>query len=204
LPNFGAGTYSGVKLARTIKEGFNTLVVPFSMTQAEVEEQFGAGSVVYELKEFEGDVIHFQPADGVTANKPCILKAAKAGSEYSFAGREVEKAAPTVETAGAVTFNGSYAASFTVPNNGENYIVSGGKLYLVDSDNVTIAGTRAYFNVVGNQAREISFDGVTGIATVEKGELKKVFTGDIFDLTGRKVKNPSNGIFVVEGKKVVF
>lgn len=205
IPAYVPGTYPSVKLAREIKAGFNTLVVPFSMTQAEVEEQFGEGSVVYELKEFEGDVIHFQPADGVTANKPCILKAAKGGSEYSFAGREVAEAAPTDETAGAVTFNGSYAASFTVPANDENYIVSGGKLYLVDSDNVTIAGTRAYFNVVGNQAREISFDGVlTGIATVEKGELKKVFTGDIFDLTGRKVKNPSNGIFVVEGKKVVF
>lgn len=205
LPSYAPGTYPSVKLAREIKAGFNTLVVPFSMTQAEVEEQFGEGSVVYELKEFEGNVIHFQPADGVTANKPCILKAAKGGSEYSFAGREVEKAAPVAATAGAVTFNGSYAASFTVPNNGENYIVSGGKLYLVDSDNVTIAGTRAYFNVVGNQARSISFDGVlTGITTVENGEVKKAFTGDIFDLSGRKVKNPSKGIYVVEGKKVVF
>ena len=203
LPNFGAGAYSSVKLVREIKAGFNTLVVPFSMSQAEVEEQFGAGSVVYELKEFEGDVIHFQPADGVTANKPCILKAAKGDSEYSFSGRKVEKAAPTVETAGAVTFNGSYAASFTVPANDENYIVSGGKLYLVDSS-VIIKGTRAYFSVVGNQAREISFDGVTGITTVENGEVKKAFTGNIFDLSGRKVKNPSKGIYVVEGKKVVF
>ena len=176
------------------------------MTQDEVEATFGTGSVVYELNSFENEVIGFKTADGISPNKPCILKATEEGTSYDIKGRTIVAgdATPT-STVGAVSLIGSYAASFTVPNNGENYIVSGGKLYLVDSDNVTIAGTRAYFNVVGNQARSISFDGVlTGIATVEKGELKKVFTGDIFDLTGRKVKNPSNGIFVVEGKKVVF
>ena len=203
LPSYAAGAYTGVKLARTIKEGFNTLVVPFDITQAEVEEKFGDGSVVYELNSFDGDVIHFQTAEGVKANTPCILKAANAGSEYTFTGREVEEATPTVATTGAVTFNGSYAAEFIVPNNGENYVINGGKLYKVNSA-VTIKGTRAYLSVVGNQAREISFDGVTGISTVESGEFKKAFTGDIFDLTGRKVKNPSNGTYVVEGKKVVF
>ena len=203
LPSYAAGAYTGVKLARTIKEGFNTLVVPFDITQAEVEEKFGDGSVVYVLDSFDGDVIHFQTAEGVKANTPCILKAANAGSEYTFTGREVEEATPIVATTGAVTFNGSYAAEFTVPANGENYVINGGKLYNVNSD-VTIKGTRAYLSVVGNQAREISFDGVTGISTVESGEFKKAFTGDIFDLTGRKVKNPSKGTYVVEGKKVVF
>lgn len=203
LPSYAAGAYTGVKLARTIKEGFNTLVVPFDITQAEVEEKFGDGSVVYVLDSFDGDVIHFQTAEGVKANTPCILKAANAGSEYTFTGREVEEATPIVATTGAVTFNGSYAASFTVPANDENYVINGGKLYKVNSA-VTIKGTRAYLSVVGNQAREISFDGVTGISTVESGEFKKAFTGDIFDLTGRKVKNPSNGVYVVEGKKVVF
>ena len=198
----GAGD---VTLNRTIIVGYNTLVLPFNMTQDEVEATFGEGSVVYELNSFENEVIGFKTADGISPNKPCILKATEAGTSYDIKGRTIVAgdANPT-STVGAVSLIGSYDDEFIVPQTGDNYVVSKGNLYLVNSE-VKIKGTRAYFNVVGNQAREISFDGVlTGIATVEKGELKKVFTGDIFDLTGRKVKNPSNGIFVVEGKKVVF
>ena len=198
----GAGD---VTLNRTIIVGYNTIVLPFSMTQKEVEDQFGEGSVVYELNSFENEVIGFKTADGISPNTPYILKATEAGTSYDIKGRTIVAgdANPT-STVGAVSLIGSYDDEFIVPQTGDNYVVSKGNLYLVNSE-VKIKGTRAYFNVVGNQAREISFDGVlTGIATVEKGELKKVFTGDIFDLTGRKVKNPSNGIFVVEGKKVVF
>lgn len=198
----GAGD---VTLNRTIIIGYNTLVLPFSMTQEEVEDQFGEGSVVYELNSFENEVIGFKTADRISPNKPCILKATEAGTSYDIKSRTIVAgdANPT-STVDAVSLIGSYDDEFIVPQTGDNYVVSKGNLYLVDSE-VKIQGTRAYFNVVGNQAREISFDGVlTGIATVEKGELKKVFTGDIFDLTGRKVKNPSNGVFVVEGKKVVF
>ena len=202
----GAGA---VSLTRTIKKGFNTLVLPFSMTQAEVVEKFGEGSVVYELNSFDGNVMRFQKAEnGISPNKPCILKATVAGTSYELEDRTIVAGSATpTSTVGAASLIGSYAASLTVEKNAYNYVVSNGALYLVDSDGVTIKGTRAYFNVPENQARTISmsFDGeVTGIATVENGEVKNVVTGDIYDLYGRKVKNPSKGIYVVEGKKVVF
>lgn len=199
----GAGD---VTLNRTIKVGYNTLVLPFSVSQAEVEEAFGEGSVVYDLSSIEGDVWHFvTKVDGISANRPCILKATKAGTSYNFEDRSVVAGAPVLNLAeGGMT--GSYAASLTVPEG--NYIINGDKLYRVNSA-VTIKGTRAYFNTTKNsEARTatLSFDGeiLTGISAVEGGELKKAFTGEIFDLTGRKVKNPSNGVYVVEGKKVVF
>ncbi len=198
----GAGA---VTLTRTIKEGFNTLVLPFSMTQEEVEAAFGEGSVVYDLNSIEGDVWHFVTYDGISANRPCILKATVAGTSYNFADRTIVAGAPEHNVVGG-GMTGSYAASLPVPEG--NYIINGDKLYRVNSA-VTIKGTRAYFNTTMNsEARTatLSFDGeiLTGISAVESGEFKKAFTGDIFDLTGRKVKNPSNGIFVVEGKKVVF
>lgn len=198
----GAGA---VTLTRTIKEGFNTLVLPFSMTQEEVEAAFGEGSVVYDLNSIEGDVWHFVTYDGISANRPCILKATVAGTSYNFADRTIVAGAPEHNVVGG-GMTGSYAASLPVPEG--NYIINGDKLYRVNSA-VTIKGTRAYFNTTMNsEARTatLSFDGeiLTGISAVESGEFKKAFTGDIFDLTGRKVKNPSNGTYVVEGKKVVF
>lgn len=202
----GAGD---VTLTRNIKKGFNTLVLPFSMTQAEVEATFGTGSLVYELSQLDGEVIRFQTANGISPNKPCILKATEPGTSYEIEGRTIvaaDDANPTATVSG-VSLIGNYAALLPVGQNENNFVVSGDKLYYVDSA-VTIKCTRAYFNVEGgSEARTIalSFDGeVTGIATVENGEVKKVVTGDIYDLTGRKVKNPSNGIFIVEGKKVVF
>lgn len=195
----GAGD---VTLTRNIKVGFNTLVLPFSMTQAEVEAAFGEGSVVYDLNSIDGDTWHFVTYSGISANRPCILKATVAGTSYNFADRTIVAGAPEHNVVGG-GMTGNYAASIPVPEG--NYIISGDKLYLVDSE-VTIKGTRAYFNASLNSARTISlsFDGVTGIGVVENGEVKKVITGEIYDLQGRKVENPSNGIFVVEGKKVVF
>jgi arabinan endo-1,5-alpha-L-arabinosidase len=51
----------------------------------------------------------------------------------------------------------------------------------------------------------MSFDDeeVTGIATLESGELK-IETGDLYDLSGRKVNNPTKkGIYLMNGKKVI-
>lgn len=191
-----------VTLTRTIKEGFNTIVLPFDMSQGEVEAAFGVGSKVYDLNEIDGDTWHFVTYDGISANRPCILKATAAGTSYNFADRTIVAGTPEHNVVGG-GMTGNYAASITVPLG--NYIISGDKLYLVDSA-VTIKGTRAYFNTSLNAARTISlsFDGVTGIGIVEGGEVKKIFTGEIYDLQGRKVENPSNGIFIVEGKKVVF
>lgn len=198
----GAGD---VTLNRTIKVGYNTIVLPFSMTQEEVVANFGDGSVVYDLNEIEGDVWHFVSHEGILPNHPYILKATVAGTSYNLKGRTIVAGTPEYNVLGG-GMTGSYAASANVPEG--NYIINGDKLYKVNSA-VTIKGTRAYFNTTMNsEARTatLSFDGeiLTGISAVESGEFKKAFTGDIFDLTGRKVKNPSNGIFVVEGKKVAF
>ena len=198
----GAGA---VTLTRTIKAGINTLVLPFSMTQAEVEAQFGAGSKVYVVDAYDADAanISFSVNDGIFANKPCLLKAANAGTSYSLEDRTIVAGEPTA-TGTNVTMTGNYTASLTVPN--DNYIISGGKIYLVNSA-VTLANTRAYISVTDpSPARTLtmSFDDgeTTGIATLEGGELK-METGTIYDLQGRKVKNPAKGMYIMNGKKVV-
>ena len=201
----GAGD---VTLNRTIVANYNTVVFPFSMTQAEVEEKFGTGSKVYVLSSFADDNITFAVQDGITANKPCLLKATEAGNSYTLEGRTIVSAANAAPKFGVtgVSMVGNYNASATVDADANNYIVSGDALYLVNSV-VTVKNTRAYFNVeTVSPARSIrmSFDGVTGIATVENGAVKAVETGDIYDLSGRKVKKPSKGIYLMNGKKFVF
>ena len=197
----GAGA---VTLTRTIKAGINTLVLPFSMTQAEVESNFGEGSKVYAISSYDATAqnITFTTKDGISANEPCLLKATQTGTSYELADRTIVAGEP-VKSATNVTMTGSYAASITVPIG--SYIISGDKIYNVDS-NVTLKNTRAYITLASAGARvlNMSFDGetTTGIATLEKGQLN-IEEGTVYDLSGRKVNSLSKGIYVVNGKKVI-
>lgn len=194
--------YANVTLTRTIKAGVNTLVLPFDMTQAEVEETFGKDSKVYEVQKFENDNISFVTADGITANKPCLLKATEASvNPYTIAGR-ITKSGSTTLTVGDVSMIGTYT-KMNAPEG--SYIISGDKIYQVNST-VLLKSTRAYITISQAGARVLSMsfdDGTSGIATLTNGELK-VETGDLYDLTGRKVNNPTKkGLYIINGKKVV-
>ena len=93
-------------------------------------------------------------------------------------------------------------------------------LYYVDSEDDPTHDTRVFLHptscffildrsgapVVPSGAKGISFtvDGkATGIATVENGEINFI-SGKIYDLSGREVKNPGRGIYIVGGKKVMI
>ena len=195
-----------VTLNRTIKKGLNSVVLPFSMDQDEVEAFFGTGSKVYGVDGYNAEIssINFVTLDGIKANTPCILDAKEAGTSYKIAGRTIEVDEPTSTVVG-LSFIGSYEASIDIEKDANNYILYNGKLYLVDSDDVTLKGTRAYFHVEGaNAAREIAvtFDGgeATGIAEID-GE--KVATGVMYNLAGQVVGDDYKGIVIIDGKKVL-
>ena len=197
----GAGE---VTLTRTIKEGVNTLVLPFSMTQAEVEANFGEGSKVYAISAYDAakENLSFTLKSGISANEPCLLKATVAGTSYTLADRTIVAGEPEATATGAKMI-GTYAATMDAPDG--SYIISDGKIYNVNST-VTLKNTRAYIQLTTEGARALTFslDGgeTTGIATLENGELK-VETGAIYDLSGRVVKNPAKGIYILNGKKVI-
>ena len=171
----GAGD---VTVTRTIKEGINTVVFPFSMTQVEVESFFGTDSKVYEVSSYDSDTDNISftsKSTGISANTPCLVKATSttnSGQEYVLADRTIVAAAsnaPTIAGTG-VSMVGSYAASITVPE--DNYIINGGYIYLVDSD-VTMKNTRAYFTISsGGSARlTMTLDGEeTAISTLDAAE----------------------------------
>lgn len=197
----GAGD---VTLNRTIKVGVNTVAFPFSMTQAEVEDKFGAGSKVYVVDAYDASAanISFSVYDGISANKPCLLQATQGGESYSLENRTIVAGTPDA-TGTNVTMTGTYAASMDVPT--DSYIISGDKIYQVNST-VTLKNTRAYITVTDPAPARVltmSFGGeVTGIATIENGQFN-IETGVIYDLSGRKVTAPAKGIYVINGKKIV-
>ena len=68
----------------------------------------------------------------------------------------------------------------------------------------TVAKNRAYLQTTTNQARINLFieDEATGIADIRS--QKSNATGEYFDLQGRKVTQPTKGLYIVNGRKVVI
>ena len=204
----GAGE---VTLNRTIKVGVNTLVLPFSMTQGEVEAKFGVGSKVYQLVSYDlgSDNISFTSRDGISANVPCLLQATEAGTSYVLEDRTIVAAASNAPTATGenVSLIGSYAASILVPQNNVSYIINGGLIYQVNSD-VTLRNTRAYIALNTNSgARQLVLnldENPTIINAIEAADAET--EGGLKDgkyLIGNKIVLVKNGVkYGANGQKL--
>lgn len=69
-------------------------------------------------------------------------------------------------------------------------------------DTGTIGANKAYLEVGGGNAREyFLFDEATDIESIAKS-LEPQTSGQFFDLQGRRVVNPTKGLYIVNGKKV--
>lgn len=203
-----------VTLRRPIKEGYNTLVLPFGMTQAQVEDAFGEGSKIFILEKYDSEnkSLEFTSQEGVLANRPCLLKAKQAIQDaIVIEGRTLvasETGLPSHSVTGA-TMYGTYACETDVPEN--NWFVQAGKLvYATLAARCWVNMTRAYIELdgwtpdaSGAKSLNIIFDDeeATGIATLENGKLN-IRTGKAYDLSGREVKNPTKGLYIIDGKKV--
>lgn len=187
-----------VIVKRTIKDGVNTVVFPFSMTQEEVEAYFGAGSVVYQLGSYDNGTIHFTTKEGISANKPCLVKATSTTNSainYELMDRTLVSGTP--ESVGVnVTMTGTYDAVTTIAQG--NYIVKNDMLYVVDSDNVKMRNTRAYITLgTPSPARlVISFDDEdpTAINAIEAEDAEDGALKDGKYLIDGKIVIVKNGV----------
>lgn len=70
--------------------------------------------------------------------------------------------------------------------------------YQVKENGITIPANRAYLSVSSN-VKGFYFETATGIDRVESLEKKD----EMYDLSGRRVKNATKGVYIVNGKKVL-
>ncbi|MBR3878000.1 MAG: leucine-rich repeat domain-containing protein [Bacteroidaceae bacterium] len=100
--------------------------------------------------------------------------------------KEIYVKADTPPSADSYTFGGVPTASATL------YVPIGTKAaYQV------AVGWKKFTNIV-----EMEFTGIDEVVDEVKGENSKV--KDVYDLSGRKVTDPTNGIYIVNGKKVLL
>lgn len=191
-----------VTLKRNIvADVWNTLVLPFDMTNEEVGTVFGAGAQVAEFSNSEGVNVNFDTTEeGIKANTPVLLKA-DAATEFSFNGYTLVVGEP--KAAGTeYDFVGSYNASYNL-NEGE-YMLNGSKFWKEEGDGYYIKGFRAYLKATAPSAAKslnLVIDGQT------TGLKLNTVTGDVegetYNIAGQKVTDTYKGIVIKNGRKSV-
>ena len=199
--------YETVNLTRTIKKDtWNTFVVPFSISNAELKTAFGNDVEVAEYSENSVDAnnatVTFTKmgTPAITANVPVLLKTSTAGTSYDFANRTIFSG--DAKKAGTnFDFVGTYAASTDIADG--DYFIASNKLYK-SAGATTIAGTRAYIKAKNASARIANFsiegDETTGISVIGAGQNTQ---NSVFDLQGRRVAKPAKGLYIKNGKKMI-
>lgn len=185
---------------------FTAIVLVKSVCDAEITDASGYATFTTgaEALKIEGVEAYIAKVNGskvsltsvteVPANSAVILKGAV--GKYSF---------PVIESAEALTGNELKASDGTA--NGNVYVLAnktnGIGFYKLQSTDKVPAG-KAYLQIASDAPEFLPIDGMglTGIsATLMNNE--KVYN-EIFNLAGQHVAQPAKGLYIVNGKKVIF
>jgi hypothetical protein len=172
--------------------GWSTLYTPYALDFS------GTGLTAYTAT-CAGSTVTLAKVDNVPANTGVVLKGA--ANDYNI---------PVI--ASSSTAKGDLKGSAT---DAKAYDTSFDYYYLVKSgDNAqfkklaeggSIAAGKAYLQLTPSSARELNVvfeDGTTAISTVQLSQDKQ--QNECFDLQGRRVAQPTKGLYIVNGKKVVI
>ena len=202
---------ANVTMTRNIKEGFNTVVLPFDLTANQVQTAFGSGTEVYAFSEngeenAEYITISFNKvvAGTISANVPVLVKATEASTEQVFEG--VQVVAPT-ESAIVTGKNANFVGVFGPTTIGTGHFFIGNGALYKSAGATNINAFRAYIQLahpnVPNAVR-MFVDGEeteTGIENVNVNDNDNQTV--IYNVAGQRISKMQKGINIVNGKKVL-
>lgn len=208
--NIEAWENSDITLNRTlVADKWNTLCVPFAISEEEIKANFGEGTLVEKLEAVNGNTVNFADATSIEAGVPYLIKPTVAGTTYTFNGKDVIADAPKTEGNADVTFQGIYSP--TDITNGGTVKAAGvtedGKVLFVNADSKTKA-FRCFFTLNDNATispamLKISIKGdETAINSIVMGN-NNAADNAIYNLQGQRVNGNSltKGIYIKNGKK---
>ena len=208
--NNPAGSYTMPAAATTLYAKWST-TAPITITSAGfatlyTAEPLNFATLSSELKAYtasvEGSTVTLTQVNDIPANTGVVLKgSAKTHNIPVIASSSTAKGDLTGSTTEATAYNafsgydlymlalnGKNEAQFTLANAGE------------------IAAGKAFLKLTHSEARNLSVvfgdDETTAIRGIENGEMK--VKNSFFDLQGRRVAQPTKGLYIVNGKKVVI
>ena len=214
---------TNVKFYRSfLKEAWNTISLPCAVENP--QEVFGAGTQVAQLSGMTPTSLTFEYVDKMDANTPYIIKPTAVNNVayanvasptvlYDLGMSTLEdlpegKDRPTYEPGSGVSFIGAYSV-VELPANEGYYYISGNKFYYIDVPVPTTRYRGFFHSDVHNGAMlSLAFGG--GMSSIEDVYFLPAGAGDIYDLTGKKVRSGGEpldglkpGVYITNNKKFV-
>ena len=204
-----AGTYDVVTLRRTFNAGWNTVCLPFTIS--DVEGFFGEGAKAFEFTSYDEDgVLGFSVASSLTASYPYIVYLPTAISEdfnltditIATADRE-----PFISHKGSIYLRGTYApvAAGEWDKSADSDIIYGvtaeGRIQKAGTS-ASIKGFRAYFDVpVAAEVKGLFFEDMEdGILNTWQGSHAE---SAMYNIAGQRILKMQRGINIINGKKKI-
>jgi len=199
-----------IKVFYTPKAGWNTIVMPFSMSSTYMEQIFGADYTAYALTSYADGALTFTKYNTLSTSTPYLVYAPNAvahpegvylqnvsvySSNWTSSYLSQQK--------GDACFKGTFAPMSAGSLTGKYGVTNGGGIAKA-GDGASMKGYRAYLELpAGASARilVIDDDGETtdlGFVKLVDQEAKAVY-----NLSGQRVEKGRKGLYIVNGKKVV-
>lgn len=208
--NIEAWEISDITLNRTlVADKWNTLCVPFAISEEEIKANFGKGTLVEKFDAVNGNTVNFADATSIEPGVPYLIKPTDAGTTYTFNGKEVSADAPKAEGNADVTFKGIYSPT-DITNKGTVKaagVTEGGKVLFVNPGSQTKA-FRCFFTISNNASitpamLKISIKGVETAINSIVMDNSNATDNAVYNLQGQRVNGNSltKGIYIKNGKK---
>jgi hypothetical protein len=216
-----AATGVDVRVKRTIKANdWSTICLPFAMSEAQVKAAFGEDVELADFIDYRYDdetiTVNFEDVTDIEANHPYIIKVSSKVEEFTVDGVDIEPVDdPCVEYDNGQTgrrrhvyggFYGTYQAQTELE---EFALFLNSNLFWYSTGLTKMKAYRAYFyfedilpEVEGAGSRiMMSFDNKN--TSIKEHSNLKPQSSNLYDLQGRKVINPTNGLYIKNGKKII-
>lgn len=214
-PSIGTTGSAEVHLKRTFSAGsWNSLCVPFAISEAEVKAQFGNDAKVAEFTGATATTLQFSTCTGIEAGKPYLVYIPEGATQTEFTFKGVSHFARTptdvVQHGSAnekTTFHGYFHKS-TAPKG--SYVLRKNLVYHLVK-NMDIKGFRAVL-IDGPATQRVftqwSLDGTTtGIGNIDATVIQRF---NVYNTNGQMVRHAAtslddlpHGVYIVNGKKVI-
>lgn len=222
LPEEAEGV--NVRVLRSIKaDTWNSICLPFDMTEAQVKAAFGGDVKLGDFTSWSseeddegaivGIAIQFEAVTAIAANHPYIIKVAAPISEFTVDGVDVTvEEKPEVRVGAKSSERGYFYGTYTKTTVPEENLFLNSNRFWYSKGSSSIKGYRGYFELrdvldayySGGEAKVLMLveDDPTDL-----GGVPSVTGSDaIYDLQGRKMQNDGKlprGIYIVNGNKVL-
>lgn len=183
---------------------WNTLVLPFAVSDADVKTTFGADAKIVKYSNADDVNINFTTSiNGIKANVPVLIMPAAVNAEdtYTFNGVSIVVADPKADGTN-YSFVGSYKPYDFV---NDNYMLYADKWWKTeDADSYKIKAFRAYIKANTPAAAKqlnLVIDGQT--TGLKLNTVNGNIEGETYNIAGQRVANSYKGLIIKNGKKII-